>query len=220
MGFFSKDSPKKKKSNTADTKTILKDSNLQPTAAASPPLPPSSPSPSRKSPSRAIRDRDTRASSSSSAHSPRPTKGFSRAHKSSRQISTGYPRDTHPLNLPPEERERERRRSALLGMSDTTRESMEVDQEEVVSATPSSPPPTSPGPFPNTNGVDHMEGVMNGNGSPVPPPHRIPIPTEPQPPPKPTIDAEACKTAGNKFFRMRDYDKAIREYSKGEYPDF
>jgi DnaJ homolog subfamily C member 7 len=30
----------------------------------------------------------------------------------------------------------------------------------------------------------------------------------------PTVDAEAFKTAGNKFFKMKDYGKAIREYTK------
>jgi len=34
-------------------------------------------------------------------------------------------------------------------------------------------------------------------------------------PSKPTVDAEACKTSGNKFFKAKEYDKAVREYSKG-----
>jgi DnaJ family protein C protein 7 len=38
------------------------------------------------------------------------------------------------------------------------------------------------------------------------------VPTNP---PVPTIDAEACKAAGNKFFKARDFDKAVEEYSKG-----
>jgi hypothetical protein len=34
-------------------------------------------------------------------------------------------------------------------------------------------------------------------------------------PAKPPVDAEACKTSGNKFFKAKDYDKAVKEYSKG-----
>lgn len=93
---------------------------------------------------------------------------------------------------------------------------MDVDhEEEPVSPSTSSSPSLAPGPFLTPNGVDHAKNDnVNGDGSPVPPPHRAP-PAEPQPPPKPTIDAEACKAAGNKFFKMGDYDKAIKEYSKG-----
>ena len=92
---------------------------------------------------------------------------------------------------------------------------MDVDQEEPLSPSTSSSPSLAPGAFSAHNGVDHaMNDNVNGDGSPVPPPHRAP-PTEPQPSPKPTIDAEACKAAGNKFFKIGDYDKAIKEYSKG-----
>ena len=204
MGLFTKSSTKKK-SKTADSQNNLKE-YIQSTSPR--PL-----SPSRKSPSKSVRDRDTRAGSSS----PRPTKASSKSFRSSsRQVPTDYPADTHPLNLPPEERER--RVPTLSAMTDS-RESMDVDQEEPVSPSPISPPPVSPGPFGDINGVDHMEDVRNGDGSPVPPPHRIPVPNEPQPPPKPSIDAEACKAAGNKFFKQRDYDKAIREYSKGLGPN-
>ena len=31
-------------------------------------------------------------------------------------------------------------------------------------------------------------------------------------------DAEACKAAGNKFFKAKDYDRAIKEYTKGMRP--
>jgi DnaJ family protein C protein 7 len=36
------------------------------------------------------------------------------------------------------------------------------------------------------------------------------LPAEP-----PTIDAEEYKAAGNKFFKIKDYPAAIKEYSKG-----
>jgi len=92
---------------------------------------------------------------------------------------------------------------------------MDVDQEDPVSPSTSSSPSLALGSFSVSNGVDHaMNDNVNGEGSPVPPPHRA-LPVEPQPPPKRTIDAEACKAAGNKFFKMGDYEKAIKEYSKG-----
>ncbi len=52
---------------------------------------------------------------------------------------------------------------------------------------------------------------MNGDDSPVPPPHKAP-----SPPPKPAFDPEACKTTGNKYFKAKDFTKAIAEYTKGE----
>ena len=89
---------------------------------------------------------------------------------------------------------------------------MDIDQDDSVMASPSSPSPTASGFFSSPNGINQVNS-LNGNGSPIPPPHKIP--TEPTPPPKPSVDAEAFKAAGNKFFKMKDYDKAIREYSKG-----
>jgi DnaJ family protein C protein 7 len=64
---------------------------------------------------------------------------------------------------------------------------------------------------------------------PAPPPHRYTTSPPPQsanyaatpeaatpPPQAPTIDAESYKAAGNKFFKIKDYAQAIKEYSKGE----
>lgn len=100
--------------------------------------------------------------------------------------------DTHPLNLPPEERER--RRSAMSTSSD------------------------SPGPYPTEDDVEmgDMNGVngyddSNDDDTPSPPPHKVP-----SPPPKPAFDPEACKATGNKYFKAKDYTKAIAEYTKGE----
>lgn len=187
-----KASAKKKDSET----TVQED--IRPSAS-----PPRSPSRSpKKSSTHSFADRNLRPSS------PRHQKSSTRSSRSPRKVTSDYPRDTHPLNLPPEERER--RRSAFSATHDSY-ETMELDQEAPAGAPPSSPPPT-PGGFSNSNGVEPLEG-LNGNGSPIPPPHRIP--PEAPPPPKPTTDAEACKVAGNKFFKMQDYDKAIREYSKG-----
>ena len=91
-------------------------------------------------------------------------------------------------------------------------EPMNIDQDDSTMASPSGSSPATSGFFSVANGADHLNG-LNGNGSPVPPPHKVS--TETPPVPKPSIDAEAWKAAGNKFFKMRDYEKAIREYSKG-----
>lgn len=72
---------------------------------------------------------------------------------------------------------------------------MDVDREATASPTPK----------PNGTAAE-----TNGDSSaPPPPPHRTP--TSPPPP----VDAEACKAAGNKFFKAKDYTKAIQEYTKG-----
>lgn len=97
----------------------------------------------------------------------------------------------------------------------------------------SSPPPMSPAnananaeKVPKQNGTN---GTMTPNGeeeaAPRPPPHRVPTspPTQQAPAPepvpaapeKPAVDAEACKITGNKFFKAKEYEKAIKEYSKG-----
>lgn len=71
---------------------------------------------------------------------------------------------------------------------------MDVDREATAS-----PLPKANGTAPEQNG---------DNAAPPPPPHRTPT----SPPP---VDAEACKAAGNKFFKAKDYTKAIQEYTKG-----
>lgn len=76
----------------------------------------------------------------------------------------------------------------------------------------------SPGAYPtdddvemeDANGVNGHDDV-NGDDTPAPPPHKVP-----SPPPKPAIDPEACKATGNKYFKAKDYTKAIAEYTKGE----
>lgn len=123
--------------------------------------------------------------------------------------------EDHPLNLTPE-RLRELLDKMAREREDADRSSMEIDDAAKASspATPSSPAPettSAPGAFPETtNGVN---GDTNEEESPKPPPHKV-QPT-PQPPPKPEVDAEACKAAGNKFFKAKDYTKAIAEYTKG-----
>jgi DnaJ family protein C protein 7 len=63
----------------------------------------------------------------------------------------------------------------------------------------------------NGDPMDISSPGMNGaddDSPPAPPLHRVP--TGP-----PALDPEACKAAGNKFFKNQQFDKAVEEYSKG-----
>lgn len=124
-------------------------------------------------------------------------------------------RNSHPLNLPPDEL---RRLSAAIAREESARGSMDAeasDHNGTTSSPMQSPLPTplkeAPGAFPETaNGTTNGESNgVNGDDkkSPTPPPHREPL--------KPKVDAEACKAAGNKFFKAKDYSRAIAEYTKG-----
>lgn len=99
---------------------------------------------------------------------------------------------------------------------------MEIDRD-----VSSSPAPSSPGTkTAATNGVNSVNG--HDDSRPAPPPHRYTTSPPPQgtnyaatpeaaatpPAEPPTIDAEEYKAAGNKFFKIKDYPAAIKEYSK------
>ncbi|KAL8694242.1 MAG: hypothetical protein Q9218_001068 [Villophora microphyllina] len=166
-------------------------------------------SPSRrslsKSPTKSVKETDLRS---------RQRKPSSRSN--SKNASSA---DTHPLNLPPDEREK--RRSAMSVPSDPPTP-MDVDRDGDTSSAASSPPPIT---HPDANG-DANDTDTEGPTSPVPPPHRFKPHTSPQlpgspwkisepsPQPVPSIDPEACKALGNKFFKNQDYVKAIAEYTK------
>ncbi|KAF1834384.1 TPR-like protein [Decorospora gaudefroyi] len=187
--FFSKSS---KKSKSHDIPNLAP----RPSPLSNPGTPPSSP---EKGSHTRVKERERTASRRSSSYS----------HSSKR--SSKYDRDSHPLNLPPEERQR---LSQMSAMSDQpTPQPMDVDS--------SSPAPSSPvaADTPKTNG--------SAPDGPAPPPHRY---TKSPPPPTanyaatpeaatppaepPTIDADEYKAAGNKFFKIKDYPRAIEEYSK------
>ncbi|KAI1102962.1 hypothetical protein F4804DRAFT_333746 [Jackrogersella minutella] len=119
---------------------------------------------------------------------------------------------THPLNLHPDEI---KRLSAQYNMSNRNSiDKMDVDKDSPA-ATPSSPPPvqpqasfTVPVTSPKTNGVkkaanDEAEG-------PAPPPHRS---NPSSPVPNSAEAAEAHKSDGNRFFKQKDYARAIAEYT-------
>lgn len=143
------------------------------------------------------------------AASPRNSRTFPSKSNSPRHPFD--PATSHPLNDP----DQWRRFSTRSNMSDSDR--MDVDSEP--QAAPTSPPPQSkmPGSFeapkPAANGTNgatssHAEG-------PVPPPHKS-NPSSPVAPAAPTPEeAEAFKAAGNKFYKAKDYKKAIEEYTKG-----
>lgn len=121
-------------------------------------------------------------------------------------------RDSHPLNLPPEEL---RRLSAAMAAQEGARNSMDIDSNGPVSSqngdSPATPLKPAPGGFPESaNGaVNGVNADQQDEKSPTPPPHRVPMAE------KPTVDAEAAKAAGNKFFKAKDYSRAVTEYTKG-----
>ncbi|KAF1958321.1 TPR-like protein [Byssothecium circinans] len=195
--LFTKSSKKSKQHSTPD---------LAPgkaTHKSNPGTPPSSPD--KKSHTKVKeRERDRRSSSYSSKRSSR------------------YDRDSHPLNLPPDELRR-LSSSAMSAMADQgTPQPMDIDRDFTTSPAPAPSSPSASTPTPKTNGT-------NGDDSrPAPPPHRYTTSPPPQsanyaatpeeaaspPAQAPTIDAEEYKAAGNKFFKIKDYAAAIKEYTK------
>ena len=112
----------------------------------------------------------------------------------------------HPLNLPPEERER--RRITLTNMSGWS-DSAELDSSngEVLQSRSST---TIPGLY-----SDDATEREASNNSKMPPSSAS---NSPLPHPSPGLqaesDAEAYKAAGNKFFKAGDFGKAIAEYGR------
>ena len=177
-GFFSKSSPKKNQ-DRAPTE------NRRPSAGLASGQSSRSPS---KSPIKSPRVSENK----SSKKNPRSRPGNHRLD----------PGDTHPLNLPPEERDR--RRSAMSSAN----EDMDTAMPDYSDGTAD-----MDGETPQENG--HMTGSAeyahpDGSSSPAESPHK-----SPSPPPKPAIDAEECKSLGNKYFKAKDYTKAVAEYTKG-----
>lgn len=125
--------------------------------------------------------------------------------------------DTHPLNLPPEQL-RQHLAHMARQEAEANRQPMPMDRDspetsnDLTMANDTSPPATpsrdAPAAFPTQTDNETTNGT-NGHDerSPTPPPHKV------QPVPK--VDPEAYKAAGNKFFKAKDYEKAIAEYTKG-----
>ena len=110
--------------------------------------------------------------------------------------------DSHPLNLPPD---KVRRLSAAMAKDEARNATpMDLDDSPMTNgdSQPATPAQEAPGAFPD----EHTNGVNGEDAkSPTPPPHK------PQ-----QVDPEACKAAGNKYFKAKDYDRAVQEYSKGK----
>lgn len=89
---------------------------------------------------------------------------------------------------------------------------MDVDGDIAMpNGAPSSPAHAA---MPGSFDIPSSNGNTNGE-APAPPPHKSP-PASPEAPPAPTPeDAEAFKTTGNKFYKAKEYRKAIEEYTKG-----
>jgi len=197
MRLFTKSPDKKQKNENDKDKDKDKDSSPSSPKPRSPLKKSDSSTSSRSASARVTVDENHKQQPSS-----RP-----KSHKSRSRRSPDL--DTHPLNLPKEEREfASKRFSAMSMMSDP----MELDSEAQAPSSPA-PQPTMPGAFdvPKTNGTSSS----SKEEPPVPPPHKS-NPTSPIPPPAPTPEeAEVFKAAGNKFYKSKEYRKAIDEYTKG-----
>ncbi|CCD54168.1 hypothetical protein BofuT4_P128680.1 [Botrytis cinerea T4] len=143
------------------------------------------------------------------------------------------PNTTHPLNLPPDQL---RRLSTQVRMS----EPMDIDVESPAGARNPSPPPatssqssTQPSsskpaeparkpssksaskPAPQPSAPNGDGASANGEGPPPPPPAHKSNPTSPQAVAPPTPEeAESFKDAGNRYYKAKQYKKAIEEYTK------
>lgn len=174
----------------------------EPSSPTKKPAPSKSPPP--KKPSRPLSYRDLKSSTTPKSRLARQSTDPTSSRRSSK-----FDPDTHPLNLPPEER---KRLSALSTSAMSGRNSMDIDREPVNGA--SSPPPPAASQkssaqrnfsVPIPNGISHDQ-------APPPPPHKS---NPSSPTPTPQDDAEAYKGAGNRFFKEKNYPKAIEQYSKG-----
>jgi len=226
--FFSK-KPKSNSANEEDQDSEFNDSQ-PPSPTKSPTKSSHSRSPSKKfqqrpdSPSASPSGRESKSQQQQQQQSaqsqPRSSRPFTRhptdPGQSSRRKKVDP--DTHPLNLPPQQRQRF---SEMSGAS--ARNSMDHDKEPVINGgKPSSPPPqqkpsapTHSNSFtvPITNGT--ADAKTNGDKDvPAPPPHR----SQPSSPTQTAAeDAEKVKNEGNKYFGEKNYSRAIQLYTKGEY---
>lgn len=124
--------------------------------------------------------------------------------------------DEHPLNLPPEELKRlsariardEKRPSTHMDVDMSDNASSEAQADSGSNSQPPTPGDNTPGAFPSSDAHTNGDHMREDTMSPPPPPHRVNT--------QPKMDPEAAKAAGNKFFKAKDYSRAVVEYSKGE----
>jgi len=229
MKFFSKISSKKP--NSADEEDDENSGFYDSSQPSSPTKSPTKSSGSRSPTKKASSQRPASPNSrDSKPQSPRTSRPFAR-HPTDAGRRKKIDPDTHPLNLPPEQR---KRLSELSAMS--ARNSMDVDKEPVNGGVsggvnggkPSSPPPQPPPQYqqprpsnppshqtsftvPVTNGTDASTNGVADEAVPAPPPHR----SQPSSPVQSEAEqAESFKNDGNKFFKAGDYTHAIEFYTK------
>ena len=188
--------PAPQKSDSSSAKSPVSEER----SASSPPAPSS---PEKRNRGSILRDREREKQ----PKSPRASK--SRSGASTRRRSEAE--NEHPLNWHPDD---PRRLSALSAMSSPTQENGGGVGTPSADPMETTPAPETPGAFPQTNGDTNGTHDSSEESGPAPPPHRTPA-SPPLQNEKPAVDAEACKAAGNKFYKERQYEKAIAEYSKG-----
>ncbi|KZF24144.1 TPR-like protein [Xylona heveae TC161] len=114
-------------------------------------------------------------------------------------------RDSRPSSAQGSKRHSRPSRSSRSHIFDPTEHPLNLPPHELRRLSAMSAMNDTPQPMDVENESPATNGV-NGDGAPAPPPHRTPT--------NGPVDAEACKAAGNKFFKLKDYDKAIAEYTK------
>lgn len=224
MKFFASKKPTKKHT-TADDE--VDDDDYFQSQPPSPTKSPDKPTRASRSPTKKTARPESPSAASARESKPRTPRSLARqatdpgSSSSSRRKKIDT--DTHPLNLPPEQR---KRLSALSAMS--SRNSMDIDKEPPNGGSPSPPPPQPQSPaaqpvsqpppqtsnsftVPITNGANG-QGNSSDSDVPVPPPHK----SQPSSPTQTAADdAETFKNEGNKFFKAKDYIRAIEFYTKG-----
>lgn len=160
--------------------------------------------------------------SASMRKSKSPTKSPKKQNKDKEKKKSKYDSDIHPLNLPPDQLRQHLAQMARQEAESAGRMSMDRDIPEANNndssslnstggtSLPSTPSKEAPGAFPGPSTDDDAANGTNGHldeRSPTPPPHKVA--------PAPKVDPEACKAAGNKYFKAKDYERAIQEYTKG-----
>ncbi|KAM3070270.1 hypothetical protein ACMFMG_010106 [Clarireedia jacksonii] len=196
---------------------------------------PRSKSPLKKSYSRSSKNKEENNKSESGS-----TRSRIRPLSGSHSQRHSFDPNTHPLNLPPDQL---RRLSTLSRMSEAMDVDAESPRSARTTSPPPAPTPASqtnpqsnipkaPEPAPKVNGTSApsngpinipMNGPANGPANvpddeeppPPPPPAHKSNPTSPQAiVPSPYEEAETHKDAGNRYYKARQYKKAIEEYSK------
>ncbi|KAI9645910.1 hypothetical protein NHQ30_005347 [Ciborinia camelliae] len=196
---------------------------------------PRSKSPLKKSYSRTSKNREEENIKSEDKQQSGSTKSSRIRPKSSAYPSRNSfdPNTTHPLNLPPDQL---RRLSTQVRMS----EPMDLDVDSPSSARNPSPPPATnsqpntqpstpksaepvpkpsskpaPKTSPQPSATNGQNVPVDGEGPPPPPPAHKSNPTSPQAVAPPTPEeAEAFKDSGNRYYKVKQYKKAIEEYTK------